>query len=283
MSPRQHWKRSRHRQGYRPPVNDRAVPDWAEAPLSARSHVNRDGTAKVSFPSLDEAKAAAGRINQHTGRQVETYLCSLKPDHWHLSTNITRSMRFLTVCSQTDDPTQYSPLIHHRFVSRPLDPETCGYQGEPDDLTYGLVCGEPRDRHIHAHGPDLFSDCTECVRQAEVLRQARDEAVKSRTRRLDQPPGALHADCQTRHRAVEPCPAKVQRETEDWYARRPGPVAVAGHLPRVQSETTTTLCIPVEVARRLVAHLAADALFDGPGSESESLMDAIVAARKEQR
>ncbi len=49
------------------------------------SHVNRDGLAKQSLESERAAIAYAGQLRVQTGQDFGWYVCSQRPEHWHVA------------------------------------------------------------------------------------------------------------------------------------------------------------------------------------------------------
>lgn len=52
------------------------------------SHIRGDGTAKRSYNSEEEAARDANDMWARTGRPYNHYLCSQKPDHWHVGKGV---------------------------------------------------------------------------------------------------------------------------------------------------------------------------------------------------
>lgn len=55
-------------------------------PRDPGTHVNGDGLAKRSFESVRAAAIEAARLEGETGKRFDWYVCSQRPEHWHLAT-----------------------------------------------------------------------------------------------------------------------------------------------------------------------------------------------------
>lgn len=52
------------------------------------SHIREDGVAKISFYTREVAAVEANRLWQRTGKPHAPYLCSQRPDHWHIGAGL---------------------------------------------------------------------------------------------------------------------------------------------------------------------------------------------------
>ena len=56
----------------------------AEELRELRSHIRKDGTAKITYMTREEAVPVANILWAKSGRPHNVYLCWQKPDHWHI-------------------------------------------------------------------------------------------------------------------------------------------------------------------------------------------------------